>query len=733
MRQVIVATQWLTFILIICELLIVFKNMRRRTHYYLFMNSIALISYSIGSLLTLYFEAEEALYISYMLTWAGKVGVVVSMLFFCISLCESKISPVITAIESGFAAISYIVIITTNKTGLYYKEFHWVKEQDLMVLEYVEGPWHLLWKITVITFIVTCFLILIKKLYRETNPQKKKQYMVSVSALFVEFAVGFLTSLPIGRYYDFNQLGFVLCVILILFAIFRNDLMDTESMAKEYIIDELSAGVIAMDRKGNVAYCNKKALQLFPDIVVDERRVITRIVDSIKTGEPIAIQDRVYNFEERKLVNKSFNESNMYVMVDTTKHYQHLKEVEQEKQNADAANRAKTEFLASMSHEIRTPINAVLGMDEMILRECKDSTIKEYAMDIRTAGNTLLTIINDILDLNKIESGKMEIVPVTYDVSGMVYDISNMIKMKAEDKKLSFKVSVSSDIPAKLYGDDVRIRQILMNLLTNAVKYTQSGEVCLRVDLKQKEEEAVGKVAILHVEVEDTGIGIKAEDMGKLFSKFERIEIERNRNIEGTGLGMPITMKLLSLMGTELKVESEYGKGSVFSFDLKQKIVEETPIGDYENKTESLRSKRYAYTESFIVPDAHVLIVDDNKVNRKVFMALLKKTQIKITEAENGYQAIELATSQNFDAIFMDHMMPGMDGIVAMKKIKAMKDGPCANVPIIVLTANAVEGSKERYLEEGFDGYLSKPIEPQKLNNAIKEILPEEKIKSVPC
>lgn len=727
MRQVIMVTQWLTFILIICELLIVFKNMRKRTHYYLFMNSLALVSYSVGSLLTIYFETEEALLISYMLTWAGKVGVVVSMLFFCISLCESKISPVITAIESGFAAISYVVIITTKKTGLYYKEFHWVKEQDLMVLEYVEGPWHMLWKMTVVIFIVTCFLILIKKLYRETNPQKKKQYIVSLSALLVEFAVGFLTSLPIGRYYDFNQLGFVLCVILILIAIFRNDLMDTESMAKEYIIDELSAGVIAMDRKGNVAYCNKKALQLFPEIVIDERRVITQIVNSIRTGEPVTIQDRVYNFEERKLVNKFFNESNMYVMVDSTKHYQHLREVEREKQNADAANRAKTEFLASMSHEIRTPINAVLGMDEMILRECKDSAIKEYAMDIRTAGHTLLTIINDILDLNKIESGKMEIVPVAYDVSGMIYDISNMIKMKAEDKELSFKVSVSPDIPTKLSGDDVRIRQILVNLLTNAVKYTKSGEVCFRVDLKQKENSETGADAILHVEVEDTGIGIRAEDMGKLFSKFERIEIERNRNIEGTGLGMPITMKLLSLMGSELKVKSEYGKGSVFSFDLRQKIVDEAPIGDYENKIGKLRSKAYAYDESFVVPDVHVLMVDDNKVNRKVFVALLKKTQIIITEAESGYQALELAALQHYDIIFMDHMMPGMDGVEAMKKIKDMKEGPCANTPIVVLTANAVEGSKEMYREEGFDGYLSKPIEPEKLNDIIKDFLPEGK------
>lgn len=726
MKQVIMVIHCINFLLVMGEMWIVFKNMRKRAHYSLLMNCIALLLYSLGSLLMLFVETEEAYFIAFALSWIGKVGVVVSMLFFCIHLCESKLPPIVAAIESGFAAICYVVIITTKETGLYYKELHLVKEEGMTILEYTEGPWHTVWKMTVVVVIVTSLIILIKALIGEKILQKRKQYIIALLALLVELVIGFLTALPIGKYYDFNQLGFSLCVILVLVEIFRNDLMDTESMAKDYIIDELSAGVIAMDTSGTVAYCNKKTLQIFPEIISDERGVIAQIENSIQTGEPITIQDKLYNFEERKLVHKSFDEIKMYVMVDSTKHYQNLREVEREKQIADAANRAKSEFLANMSHEIRTPINAVLGMDEMILRESKESNIREYATDIQTAGRTLLNIINDILDLNKIESGKMEIVPVEYDVSGMIYDISNMIKLRAEDKNLSFRVSVSPDIPTKLYGDDVRIRQVLMNLLTNAVKYTPSGEVCFRVNLKQIVEDRGGTDAIIHFEVEDTGIGIKPEDMNKLFAEFERIEVERNRNIEGTGLGMSITMRLLSLMDSELKVESEYGKGSVFSFDLRQKIVEENSNGDYETKTGSSGSKQHTYSESFIAPDAHMLVVDDNKVNRKVITLLLKKTQIGITEADSGYKAIELAASQNFDVIFMDHMMPGMDGVEAMNSIKAMKDGPCANTPIIVLTANAVEGSKEKYLEDGFDGYLSKPIEPGKLFDIIKEILPKE-------
>jgi len=723
MKQIIILTQLMNIFLVVSLTWVIFKNMRKRMHYYLFVNCIAMLLCGMGSLAMLFVETEEAFFISLMLSWAGKVGVVISMFFFCIKFCQCKLPVIVTIIESGFAFITYIVIATTRKTELFYKDLHIEKEGDMTVLCYVDGPWYKLWNISIVTVILICLMMLIKALSGENNLQKRKQHKAIIIALLIEIVIGFLTALPIGKYYDFNQLGFSLCAIIILFAIFRNNFMDAESMAKEYIIDELSAGVIAMDTRGTVAYYNKTALQIFPEIINDERGVINRIENSIQTGEPITVQDKIYNFEERELVRKSHDKGKMYVLIDSTKHYQHLKEVEREKQIADAANKAKSDFLASMSHEIRTPINAVLGMDEMILRESTESTIKEYAMDIQTAGRTLLTIINDILDLNKIESGKMEIVPVEYDLSSMVYDLFNMIKIKAEDKKLLFKVSVSPDIPVKLWGDDVRIKQILMNLLTNAVKYTQSGTVWFRVGLKPKEDEVNGENVLLHFEVEDTGIGIKSEDMDKLFSEFERIEVERNRNIEGTGLGMPISMKLLSLMDSKLEVESEYGKGSVFSFDLQQKIVEKTPIGDFENRTRNLMLKQYTYTESFEVRDAHILIVDDNKMNRKVFTALLKKTQIEITEASSGYEALELATQQYFDMIFMDHMMPGMDGVEAMERIKEVKDGPCANTPIIVLTANAVEGSKEKYLEDGFDGFLSKPIVHEELIDIIKKLL----------
>lgn len=384
-----------------------------------------------------------------------------------------------------------------------------------------------------------------------------------------------------------------------------------------------------------------------------------------------------------------------------------------------AANEAKGRFLANMSHEIRTPINAVLGMDEMILRETREPQIKEYAFDIYTAGQTLLSLINDILDFSRIESGKMEIVPVEYDISSMIHDLANMASQRAERKNISLEVAVDPQIPSRLYGDDVRIRQVLTNILTNAVKYTHEGTVWLRVRCRKD-----GDTAALTFEVEDTGIGIREEDLPKLYAEFERIEEDRNRNIEGTGLGMSITIQLLALMGSRLQVESVYGKGSAFYFELEQKIVDHTPVGNFESRIRQI-AEHYDYRSKFCAPDAKILVVDDNAANRKVFRHLLKKTLVQVTEADSGMECLNLIQKNHYDLIFLDHMMPDMDGVETLRRLKAMSGCPCEDTPVIVLTANAVSGAKETYLSQGFDDFLSKPIVPDKLENMIVKMLPD--------
>ncbi|MCR5595958.1 MAG: response regulator [Lachnospiraceae bacterium] len=395
-------------------------------------------------------------------------------------------------------------------------------------------------------------------------------------------------------------------------------------------------------------------------------------------------------------------------------------QIREAKEEAEYANKAKSQFLANMSHEIRTPINAVLGMDEMILRESTEEPIKDYASDIYTAGNTLLSLINDILDSSKIESGKMEIVPVEYELSVLIRDLFNMISQRARDKALKLVVEVCEDLPKGLYGDDVRIRQVVTNILTNAVKYTHEGTVTMRVSGKKKDNGV-----LLRFEVEDTGIGIKEEDIPKLFEDFRRIEEGRNRNIEGTGLGMSITMRLLNMMGSKLEVKSEYGVGSTFWFDIHQGITNPDPVGKID--TGERQGLEYSYSGSFTAPDAHILVVDDNDMNRKVFKSLLKPTQIKISEADRGEKSLELAGSEIFDMVFMDHMMPDMDGVETMQIMRTIEGYD--RIPIYVLTANAVTGAKEMYIEAGFDGFISKPVVSEKLEAAILNELPNDKVK----
>ncbi len=397
--------------------------------------------------------------------------------------------------------------------------------------------------------------------------------------------------------------------------------------------------------------------------------------------------------------------------------------MERDKLQAQRESEAKARFLANMSHEIRTPINAVIGMNEMVLRESSEENIKSYALDIRNAGQTLLSMINEVLDFSKIESGKMELVPAEYDLGSMLHDISNMIRLKAKNKGLTLTLNVSETLPERLYGDEIRIRQILINLLNNAVKYTERGSVTLEVSGRRD-----GEDEIFHFAVSDTGIGIRQEDLPKLFMAFERIDEEKNRNVEGTGLGMNIAMQLLSLMDSKLDVSSVYGEGSVFSFDLRQRIVSAQPVGNMEENIRK-RTTEYTYTTLFTAPDAGILVVDDNDINRKVFAGLLKNTQIAVEEAGSGEECLEKVFAKHYDIIFLDHMMPGMDGIETIKKIRAKKGHPCKNTPVIALTANALSGAKEMYLSEGFDGFLSKPVDPEKLESTIAEWLPEEKIR----
>jgi len=397
----------------------------------------------------------------------------------------------------------------------------------------------------------------------------------------------------------------------------------------------------------------------------------------------------------------------------------------QQKKEIEELNEAENHFFSSMSHEIRTPINTIIGLNEIILRGDISEDVAENARNIQGASKMLLTLINDILDLSKIKSGKMEIVNVSYETGKLFSEIVNMIWIKAKEKGLEFKLHVDPSIPSMLCGDEVRIKQILINLLSNAVKYTSEGSVTLSV---RCERQAVNRVRVWY-SVEDTGLGVKKENIPYIFNAFRRVDEEKNRHIEGTGLGLSIVQQLVKLMGGEISVNSVYTKGSKFIVTLDQDIVDDKELGTFTLASRAKLHDNGPYQQSFEAPEAHILVVDDNDMNLMVVTKLLAETKIQIDTASSGVECLKLTQSHRYDCILMDHLMPEMDGIECLHALRRQPGGLCQDVPVVALTANAGSDNQLLYKKEGFSGYLAKPVGGALLEAAVLSLLPKKLVR----
>ena len=756
--------QYMTIGVLFAEILIVFLRWKNSIHSYLFLTCITSFISNAGYLLEMKAGSEEAYITALKLSYMGRVWIVFAFFLFSAKMCRIKLPRgLVGCLMFAFIGI-YTSILTIGRNSLYYTDYQFVPDPEFPRFYHGNGYVHDLLTVLNVILIIFAMTWVIRAYRMEKNRTSQLRLLMLIMAFGVQaasFILHITGFLHISEYYDLTMPGALFGTIFMLVGIFGFDLLGTREIARDFVIDRISEAIIAVDNEGRIQYFNEPVEKLYPEfntffsmkadisekishkdetnekkaVKADPKHnytpydIISTIDEAVLKGEAIKIDDRIYTPEKNELLFRGISYGKLYALVDDTEHHQYMEELQKQRDIADRANEAKSRFLANMSHEIRTPINAVLGMDEMILRESTEKPIRAYAADIMSAGRTLLSLINDILDLSKVEEGKMEIIPTQYDLSSLINDLVNMIRERAVKKGLKFNVEADVHVPHILIGDEIRIRQCAMNLLTNAVKYTEAGEVTMKVTFEKLQ---MPDHIMLEICVEDTGIGMKEEDMENLFSPYKRIEEKRNRTIEGTGLGMSITRQLLELMGSELCVKSEYGKGSVFSFRIDQEVVKWEEIGDVASRINDTRKLSYEYHELFHAPDARILVVDDTEMNLTVMQNLLKKTGIKIDTAMSGSEALKLAAENWYDVIFIDHMMPDMDGIETLRNIR--KSGMSKDAPAVALTANAVSGAREMYLEAGFEDYLSKPVDGEKLERMLLlDLLPDDKISDPDC
>ncbi len=677
-------------------------------------------------------------------------GCFLELVFFLyiMSFCKLRIPKVLTGGLLAIGSVIFYFAINDSKYHMLYTtaELHQLDGVSYIVKEY--GSVHTVYYV-MIAFYLAANLAAIIYSFTRRNVSKINSLLLLI--IYMMIIIAFLIGKSFHPAFELLPLSYTLSQIIFLMVMNKINLYDVTALTLTNISERGDIGFVVFDLKKRYLGCTGSAGECLPElnsmyvdkIISPDNDTFKKIIDCInkvQKGENapafyVKKNDVTYKVTASYMYFGDKIKGYQFMTEDNTEEAKRLealelrerqKEMESEmlrleKSASEAANRAKSTFLAQMSHEIRTPLNAIIGMDEMIIRESQEPNIREYAANIKSSGGTLLSIINGILDFSKIEDGKMEILPARYNTAVMINELVNGIAQRAESKGLELIVEADETLPSELLGDDVRIKQIISNLLTNAVKYTETGSVKLVMKAKSRTDSTV----TIYTEVTDTGIGIKEEDREKLFESFIRLDETRNRTIEGTGLGMSIVTRLLNMMNSRLELKSIYGEGSTFSFELEQEIVNSEPMGNYLDHLPEIiipdsQMRLYA-------PDARVLVVDDNAMNLKVAGKLIGIFGIKADTAGSGKEALDILARKQYDVIFLDHMMPEMDGIELLGEIRRRGLVP-DSTSVIALTANAISGAKEMYISKGFNGYLTKPIGSAALERQLISDLPKSKI-----
>lgn len=683
-----------------------------------------------GYFLELQSVSEEAARLSIKVEYIGTTMGLLSFLYFS-CLYSTHLGDWHVRLIKRFYAVNHlfilVVVFTIDSNTIFYRKVERVVRNGYYLWSIDPGPVYYWWFITtmVLGFLIT-FIVLQSAL--EHRGEKRPELFLLCLASLLPICLWFLRMAGVFGYYDPYPMSMMITECFLVFIMYKYRLFDTVKTAKDRVIDNIREGILVTDHNGEVIYLNREISRIFPEVDWKNRRMVEervfRFLEDHRDGF-MTLKNQYYQWKSGEILDDNRRRAGvLYRISDITEGHLYTRQLISLKEEAERANAAKSIFLAHMSHEIRTPINAVLGMNEMILRESCSDTIKDYARNIQNAGKILLSIINDILDLSKIESGQMEIVEKDYHLGKMLIDIENMVTMRAEENSLALHIQANPMLPEALHGDEQRIKQCIINFLTNSLKYTREGQVTLRVDFTDKDKDTID----LRITVTDTGIGIEEDKLAILFEPFVRLDRSKNEHIEGTGLGLSITKKLIDRMEGRLSVESVYGRGSVFSFTLPQKVAGPDLLGDYKEKLRRVAERKSA-REEFTAPGARILAVDDNRVNITVARGLLRRLKVQFDSATSGQECLDKFAKNDYDIILLDHMMPVMDGVQTLHRMQETERFRQNAPAVIAMTANAVIGAREKYLEEGFTDYLSKPIDHKSLEEMIRVYLPEEMIR----
>ncbi len=683
---------------------------------------------NVGYLLELTAQTVEAAMTAVIVENVGSAFVPLCYCWFIYIYCyivpPKKLLRVLSAI-SFFALPS----VFFNWYGLFYKEVQWVADANgFHHVSITYGPLYIFFMFSRIIIPYTlCICTLIRAIRERSDQQVNRQYwtILGISTVPVIVLAAYVCKLV--EVFDFTPVTVTISMALVVIVVWSRRNYDFRHLAAAKVLESLGDGVIVLDDHDRLVSYNSAAAKIFTRLPAHRLGENIRVVEDFReemlnedTPQSFSIDEQHYESHNKRIVDESGKIQGCVILIlDMTDTETYINEIKRVRHQAEKASIAKSEFLANMSHEIRTPMNAIIGLNDIIMEECGDTEIYAHAKDVQSAAKSLLAIINDILDLSKVEAGKMELVYVDYYIKVMADEIIGMMDMAASQRGLILKYECDETIPCRYKGDDGRIKQILINIISNAIKFTKKGYVRVYITGKPGRD-ADEEMLIFHVE--DTGCGIQEKDLGKIFEDFRQVDSKKNRSAEGTGLGLAIVKQLVELMGGTIGVESTYGKGTTVTIMIPQKIVDVRPVSEMPEIPQSEQKM----TDIFTAPGVKVLIVDDNVINRKVARGFLKNYAFDLTEAGSGPEAIELVRSVRYDIIFMDHMMPGMDGIETAEIIR--KDcGENGITPVMVaLTANAMEGMREHFLECGFQDFIAKPLDRKELNQLLLRWVPEK-------